>query len=211
MKKISQRIIKSIVSFVSFFYKYETHRRYKQYRNALYSHWLKKSIRESGKQFYVESPAYFKGAKYMKFGEGFCSAERLRIECWDAFAEMTFIPELVIGNNVAMNYNVHIGCINKVTIGNNVLFASNIFITDHQHGYVDYKDLDIVPAKRHLYSKGPVIIEDNVWVGENVSIMPDVTIGKGSIVGANSVVTKSCPPNSIIAGVPAKILRNINE
>jgi acetyltransferase-like isoleucine patch superfamily enzyme len=91
------------------------------------------------------------------------------------------------------------------------LFASNIFITDHYHGETAFDNMNIRPSLRKIYSKGAVVIEENVWVGQNVSIMPDVTIGKGCIIGANSVVTHNIPPFSVAAGVPAKVLKNINH
>lgn len=63
----------------------------------------------------------------------------------------------------------------------------------------------ISPNKRTLYSKGPVVLGDNVWIGQNVSVMPDVVIGEGCIIGANSVVTHDIPAFSIAAGCPAKL------
>lgn len=60
-----------------------------------------------------------------------------------------------------------------------------------------------------LISKGPVVIEDNVWIGEHACIMPGTTIGKGSIVGANAVVTKDVPPYSLVGGVPAKLIKTL--
>lgn len=110
-----------------------------------------------------------------------------------------------------MNFNtdVHIACINKVVIGNNVLLASRIFISDHSHGEVNKEAITKAPSKRNLVSKGPVIIEDNVWIGEGVSILPNVTIGKNSIIGSNAVVTKSFPENSVIAGVPAILIKSL--
>ena len=98
-----------------------------------------------------------------------------------------------------------------VFIGDNVLIGSNVLITDHQHGLNDLKTLKIPPSKRSLISKGDVVIENNVWIGENAVIIPGVRIGKNSIVGANSVVTKSFKNNSIIGGVPAKLIKFSNE
>jgi acetyltransferase-like isoleucine patch superfamily enzyme len=84
-----------------------------------------------------------------------------------------------------------------------------VFITDNSHGSFTREQLDIRPNYRPLISKGPVIIEENVWIGEMVCIMPGVTIGRGSIIGANAVVTKSIPPYSIAAGVPAKVIKQL--
>lgn len=69
----------------------------------------------------------------------------------------------------------------------------------------------MAPIKRELKSKGPVIIGNNVWLADKVTICPGVTIGEGSIVGANSVVTKSIPPCSVAAGVPARIISQLNK
>ena len=66
-----------------------------------------------------------------------------------------------------------------------------------------------ISSNAYITSKGPVIIGDYTWIGENVSIMPGVNIGKSSVIGANSVVTKSFPERSIIAGNPAKIIGTI--
>jgi acetyltransferase-like isoleucine patch superfamily enzyme len=135
----------------------------------------------------------------------------LRIEAWDKYSMQSFAPEITIGNNVTFNTDCHIGCINKVTIGNNVLIASRVYISDHSHGDVSAEALSKSPEMRDLVSKGPVIIEDNVWIGEGACIMPGVTIGANSIIGANAVVTKSFPVNSVIGGVPAVIIKNLNE
>lgn len=65
------------------------------------------------------------------------------------------------------------------------------------------------PLFRPLFSKGPVIIGKNVWIGDKATILPGVTIGDGSIIGANSVVTKDVPAYSVVAGNPAKIIKTI--
>lgn len=69
--------------------------------------------------------------------------------------------------------------------------------------------LDIQPNLRPLVSKGPIIIEENVWIGEMVCILGGVHIGKGSIIGAGSVVTKNIPPYSLACGIPAKVVKNM--
>ena len=87
--------------------------------------------------------------------------------------------------------------------------ASKIFISDHNHGsYGDsHSDSPLtIPSERVSVSQG-VIIEDNVWIGESACILPGVTIGFGSIIGALSVVSKSIPPYSIAVGNPAKIVK----
>ena len=84
-------------------------------------------------------------------------------------------------------------------------------ISDNSHGEANKELLNIAPKCRPLFTSGPVIIEDNVWIGEGAMIMPNVHIGKGSIIAANSVVTKDIPPYSIAAGVPAKVIRTMTN
>ena len=69
--------------------------------------------------------------------------------------------------------------------------------------------MNISPYCRPLISKGPVIIEDNVWIGEKVSIMPGVHIGFGAIIAANAVVTTDIPSYCVVGGIPAKIIKNM--
>lgn len=116
-----------------------------------------------------------------------------------------FEPLLIIGDMVCINRNVHIGCINRITIGQGTLIGSNVLITDHSHGDKEY---DLSPSSRPLYSKGPIVIGENVWIGENVCILPDVTIGDNCIIGAGSIVTKSIPCNSIVVGNPARVIKS---
>jgi acetyltransferase-like isoleucine patch superfamily enzyme len=211
MKKALKIIIEVVIRLYTKVYNYDKSSKRRRFLNMLYSLWIKPSFSECGTNLMIEKPAFLLGGKYMKIGGNFFSNSRLRIECWDKLEEYAYSPNLSIGNNVSFNYNCHIACINEITIGNNVLFASNIFVTDHFHG--DNQDIrdKVPPAQRKLYSKGPVIIEDNVWIGENVVIMPNVTIGANSVIGANAVVTKSFPGNSIIAGVPAKIVNVVGS
>jgi len=159
----------------------------------------------------LKFPTYLKGGKYMKIGNNFHALYRLRIEAWDQYNGIDFNPLITIGDNVSFSDNCHLGAINHVKIGNNVLFGSNVFITDHFHGSISISDDNIHPIERNLYSKGPVIIDDDVWVGDGVSIMPNITIGHSCIIGANSVVTRSFPASCVIAGCPAKIVKYLHN
>jgi len=145
--------------------------------------------------------------QYIHIGNNFSTLERFRIEAIDKFNGQVFMPKIIIGNNVTFNTDVHIGCIDQIEIGDNVLGASRIFITDHSHGATDTASLALPPNKRLLVSKGPVIIKKNVWIGEGVVILSGVTIGENCIIGANAVVTKSFPANTIIAGNPAVVIK----
>jgi acetyltransferase-like isoleucine patch superfamily enzyme len=152
----------------------------------------------------VKFPFHCHGSKYIKLGHNFHAGAGFRIEAWDCYQDSNYTPEIRIGDNCCINNNVHIGAINRIWVGDNVLIGSNVLITDHTHGNCKMNDLLIPPIKRKLYSKGPVIIEDDVLIGENVSILPGCTIGKGAVLGAGAVVTSDIPPYSVAVGVPAK-------
>ena len=133
------------------------------------------------------------------------------LEAWDSHNGKHYDPEIKIGSNVSFGKYCHIGCINKIDIGDGVLFGSNVLLIDHNHGMNDYSDLDLAPNDRTLSSSGPIYVGRNVWIGEKVTILPGVSIGNNSVIGANSVVTKSIPANCIACGIPAKIVKQIEE
>lgn len=155
----------------------------------------------------VRFPFYCKGKEHIKYGKNVSIDRGARIEAWDEYDGRKYFPKIIIGNNVTINPNIHIGAINEVYIGNNVLIGANVLITDHSHGRINLDELKKPPVKRSLYSKGKTIIKDNVWIGENVAIMPGVTVGKNSIIGANSVITHDIDDNVVVAGNPARIIR----
>ena len=152
----------------------------------------------------VRYPYYLIGASYIEIGKNFISGPSLRLEAWSEFQGEKFTPNIKIHDDVCLNWNDHIGAVNSIEIGNRVLIGSNVLITDHIHGNTCLSDLKIPPIERRLISPGPVKIEDDVLIGENVCILPGVVIGRNSVIGAGSVVTKDIPPFSIACGVPAK-------
>ncbi len=175
----------------------------------IYSLWKCNEFKETGDFFLIQYPLYINGGKNISIGNNFNCDQRLRLEAWDLYLGQIFSPEITIGNNVSIQKDCHIGGINKIIIGDNVLIASKVYISDHSHGEITKDELLIAPIKRKLFSKGPVIIENNVWLGEGVIILPNVTVGENSIIGANSVVSKSVPKNCVAAGNPARIIREL--
>ena len=159
-----------------------------------------------GKRFRLSTPIKFiHGAHHIHIGDDVCIHPFIRIE---AIESMNCPPPIiVVGNRCGLGYNTQINACNRIEIGDDVLFASNVYITDHYHGTLSAEENLIPPTIRSIYSKGPVIVGARCWLGQYVSIMPNVTLGEGCIVGANSVVTHSFPAYSVIAGCPAKVIR----
>lgn len=116
---------------------------------------------------------------------------------------------LKIGNNVNLSFKNHIGCAKYIEIGDHCLFASGIYISDHYHGWYrgdKQSDVNEIVAERDLECE-EVILGKNVWVGENVSILPGSHIGNNAIIGANSVVIGNIPENTIAVGSPARVVK----
>lgn len=156
----------------------------------------------------IRFPIFLRYKSNIIFGKGFVCGYLVRMDAFGPIGSITF------GSNVQLNDFVHIGAVESVSVGNNVLIASRVFISDHDHGHYNDEHEPCrpsqPPAERIIYSK-PVIIENNVWIGENVSILPGTRIGEGSIIGAGSVVKGIIPPYSIAVGVPAKVIKRFNS
>lgn len=123
--------------------------------------------------------------------------------CIDSEKDKTVIN---IGNNCMIGNDTHITAVCGIIIGENLRTGKNVLISDNAHGNPhDRKLLDIHPNDRPLYTKGPIRIGSNVWIGEKAAILGGVSIGDGAIIGANTVVTHDIPAYSIAVGCPARI------
>lgn len=148
------------------------------------------------------------GKKYIMIENYFALGKRNRIECYRKYKTQFFSPKLLLGDRVSFGDDCHIGCINSIIIGRNTAVGSKVMIIDHSHGKEIMKNN---PLDEPLFSKGGIVIGENCWIGDGVSILPNVKIGNNVTIGCNSVVTKSFPDNCVIAGNPAKIIKKKME
>ena len=165
----------------------------------------------------IRFPFDIRGKKYIKYGKNFTTGVGCRIEAYNFNNRISDgkNPQLIIGNNVQINDYVHLSCAKSVIIEDNVLIASKVYVSDLNHG--NYSSLknpehscpDEIVKERKIFTK-PVKICQNTWLGENVAVLSGVTIGKNSIIGANSVVSKNIPENCIAVGNPAKVIKKYN-
>lgn len=142
--------------------------------------------------------------------KGLFIGNNVRIGCYSFFVlcerynDKQYQPKLSIGNNVSIGHDFFIGCTTNITIEDNVLISSRVFIADTIHGY---EDISQPVIKQDLTKCSETKIGENSFVGVNACILPGVKIGKNAVIAANAVVTKDIPPFSVAAGNPAKIIK----
>lgn len=182
----------------------------KQWVTNLTLRHLRNETGHLGSNARIAIPIQTYGLENVFIGDNFDCGERLKLRTFSEWQGVNYTPKITIGNNVCIQSDCHISAINSVEIGDNVLMASFVYISDHQHGMPNYSDVRATPPiQRMLSSKGAVRIGNGVWIGEKATILPGVTIGECSIIGANSVVTKDIPPYCIACGNPAKVIKTI--
>lgn len=175
---------------------------YTGYRTRRFSHWGKGS--KMGFNMHICGENMIKVLNNVYFGEG--SA----LTAFNLDGKTSRIIKISIDDDCMFGSDNHITCVNGITIGRGVRTGKSVLISDNSHGNPsNIEHLYIHPNLRPLYSKGPIVIGNNVWIGEKAAILAGVHIGEGSVIGANSVVTHDVPPYSIAVGCPAKIIKQV--
>ncbi len=133
--------------------------------------------------------------------------DRVRLASGVSTLELNVGPHgtLVIGDRVLINHGCSIGATKLVQIGDRCNIGSQSILIDNAFHELDPERRDQQPES------APVVLEDNVWLAARVIVLPGVTIGKNSVIGAGSVVTRNIPPNVLAAGIPAKVIRPLTE
>lgn len=201
---------------VSYLYTFQLNQKIIYAINAFYTGWIKRNFKKfDGTAVY---PIIIHDPQCISVGKNTNINKYARLTAWTSFLENKYTPVIEIGNNCSIGKDCFLSAINKIKIGNNVAITARTLVLDNVHGNFKEKDLTFnskstVPdvflqnvKTRALHSEGPIIIEDDVHIGENCVILSGVTIGHNSVISANSVVTKNIPPYSLVAGNPARIL-----
>ena len=120
---------------------------------------------------------------------------------WDVIYGCDFIcfenSELIVGSAV-FNSDVKIRCKKKITIGHHVLISHDVTLMDTDSHYIEQEGFEVTK---------PIKIGDHVWIGTKATILKGVTIGNGAIVAAGALVTRDVPPHALVAGVPARVIK----
>ncbi|BCK32707.1 Putative acetyltransferase [Vibrio cholerae] len=152
---------------------------------------------------YIYKPTSLSGLRFVSIGRKTGISDGAWIMVDNSISQNVAVT---IGDNNYIGRYLHLICFNKVFIGNNVLIADKVYISDNIHNYQDVSK----PIKEQGISiRGAVEIGDGAWIGENVSII-GAKIGKGSVISANAVVLSDIPDFCVAGGIPAKIIKKYN-
>ena len=202
-------MISRIIKFLSYFYVEQFFEMIGVLKRRIKTEYIARRLKKCGKNPRIFFPAIIRGKECIVIGNDFSADKGFFLQCWTEYAGIKYDPTIRIGNNVHVGMECHISAINEIVIGDNLLTGKNLNISDHSHGKVDENDIGVPPIERQLYSKGNVVIGNNVWIGDNVSILPGVKVGNNVVIGANAVVTKDINDNSVVAGIPAKVIKKL--
>lgn len=178
----------------------------KYIRTGYYS----RKLKAKGVGFSFSPDSCIIGPEYITMGDRVEVGKRTVISAWHRESD-TPNPSLVLEEGVIIGDDCHITASNSIVIKKHVLLGKKVTITDNAHGDINLDSMLVNPSSRPLVSKGPVVIGSRVWIGDKATVLPGVTIGEGSIIGANAVVTKDVPAFSVAVGIPAVVVKCLKE
>lgn len=198
------RIISLIINYQRFLY-------LRTFYYRLYSIWISLNFKEAKHVIFSGTVRLLLGGECITIGEQTRFGCNCVITAWTHYGGVKHKPTITIGCGCNFGDQLHLTAINSIQIGSNCLTGRWVTITDNSHGTSTIEEMFLPPNNRPLYSKGSVSIGNNVWIGDKVTILPNVTIGDGAIIAANTVVTKDIPAYSVAYGSPIKIINKKNS
>lgn len=203
MKKQLYRFIRSL----SRIWRFNVWTTFRVKCNVIKSEWIAAKMAECGQGVFFSKMGMLHCPEYIHIGSYTNFSKDMWLTAWNSGGAISDKPFLKIGSHCSFGAYNHITCANRVIIGDSCLTGKWVTITDNSHGETDLDSLCLPPGKRPITSKGPVVIGNNVWIGDKATILPGVTIGDGAVIAANAVVTKDVPDYSVVGGNPAWILK----
>lgn len=171
--------------------------------SSFYGIMLTPFLGKAGNRLQIYNPLKIDGLKNIYIGNNV----RIGYKSWlSASTAISKNVKLTIGNGCAIGGFNHIFATGEIKIGNNVLTADKVYISDNLH---NYENIEIPIIKQAIKQINSVEIGDGTWIGENACII-GAKIGRNCVIGANSVVTKDIPDYSVAVGVPAKIIKRFD-
>ncbi|MEX2511826.1 MAG: acyltransferase [Cyclobacteriaceae bacterium] len=186
--------------------------------------WVKWRFRVSNGMVFIGKGVTIRQAGYLKVGRNFVAQDHCEINCLSqkgiVFGEKVTVGSyalirptnlyggeagvgLKVGNNSSIGPYAYIGCSGYIEIGNNVMMSPRVSIYSENHIFEDTQSPMIDQGVKRSFVK----VEDDCWIAANVVILPGVTIGRGAVLAAGSIVTRDVPPYSVVAGNPAKVIK----
>jgi acetyltransferase-like isoleucine patch superfamily enzyme len=179
----------------------DAHSLYRRVRDRAFSLTMRSSFESLGPRSRLSLPIQLEGTRRIAVG----NHVYLGPGCW----LLTHEPggHLEIGDGTSIAGYCVLSAATSIRIGHKVLFARNVYIADHRHGF----EHDGAPViEQEITDLRPIVIEDGAWLCQNVVILPGVTIGRGAVIGAGSVVRDDIPPRCLAVGAPARVVRELD-
>ena len=208
MKELLKMKNSLLIIFLKILYPYPLSNWLKNISIRIHSKWVCGLFDNCKESVQFGSIGLIRGPEHIAIGRRTRFGDDIYLTAWARYGNQVLSPQIVIGDNCNFGAYNHITAINRVYIGDDCLTGKFVTISDNNHGTTDIEDLKTEPIKRQLISKGPVVIGKKVWIGDKATILGGVTIGDGAVVAANTVVVKDVPEYCVVAGNPARIIKD---
>jgi len=180
---------------------------YSKIRTRVFTLLLASQFKEIGPGSRIMPPFRFHGLREISLGAGVI----IHRDCWiHVFGhhDPEATPKILIKSQATIGMGATISAAQQVVIGENVLLARNVYISDHAHAF---ENIEMPIRHQGITGIRPVSIGRDTWLGQNVVVLPGVTIGEHCVIGANSVVNSSIPDFSVAVGAPARVVKRYNR